>query len=38
MSEILLAFLVIGVLYVADADRLQELMDHLRELMVWLAE
>ena len=38
MSEILLAFLVIGVLYVADAERLQGLMDRLRELMAWLAE
>ena len=38
MAEILLAFLVIGVLVVADPDRLQSLFERARELMAWLAE
>jgi hypothetical protein len=38
MAEIALAILVVGVLFVADPDRLQNLMDRLRELSVWLAE
>ena len=36
--EILLAFLVIGVLVVADPERLQTLIERARELMAWLAE
>ena len=38
MDEILLAFLVVGVLVVADPDRLQALIDRVRELVAWLAE
>jgi hypothetical protein len=38
MDEILLAFLVVGVLVVADPDRLQALIDRVRELVTWLAE
>jgi hypothetical protein len=38
MGEIALAVLVVGVLIVADPDRLQLIIDRFRELMVWLAE
>ena len=38
MSEIGIAILVVGVLLVADPDRLQSLLDRVRELMNWLAE
>ena len=38
MSELALAFLVIGVLFVADPDRLQLVIDRVRELIAWLAE
>ncbi|MGE3983889.1 MAG: hypothetical protein AB7G38_06935 [Dehalococcoidia bacterium] len=38
MDEILLGFLVIGVLVVADPDRLQTVIDRVHELIAWLAE
>ncbi len=38
MPEIGIAILVIGVLVVADPDRLQTLIDKLHDLMTWLAE
>jgi hypothetical protein len=38
MPEIALGILVIGVLFVADPDRLQLLLERLRELSAWLAE
>jgi len=38
MSEILLGVLVIGVLFVADTDRLQTAIDRLRDLITWLGE
>jgi hypothetical protein len=38
MAEIAVGILVIGVLFVADADRLQAAIDRLRELATWLAE
>jgi hypothetical protein len=38
VGEISLAILVFGVLLVADPDRLQTLMDRVRELINWLAE
>ena len=38
MAELGLAILVIGVLLVADPDRLQALLDRIRELSAWLAE
>ena len=38
MSEIMLAFLVVGVLFIADPDRLQLVMERLRDLAAWLSE
>jgi hypothetical protein len=38
MAEISVAILVIGVLLIADPERLQKLMDRVRELINWLAE
>ena len=38
MAEIGLAILILGVLVVADPERLQSLLDRLRDLMNWLAE
>ncbi len=38
MAEISLAILVVGVLLVADPERLQRLMDRVREMINWLAE
>ncbi len=38
MDEILLGFLVIGVLVVADPDRLQTVIDRIHELITWLSE
>lgn len=38
MAELGLGILVIGVLLVADPDRLQALLDRIRELSAWLAE
>ena len=38
MAEIALGILVIGVLFVSDPDRLQLVLERLRELSVWLAE
>lgn len=38
MDEILLGFLVIGVLVVADPDRLQTVIDRIHDLIAWLAE
>jgi hypothetical protein len=38
MAEITLAFFVIGVLLIADPDRLQYIIDRVRELAAWLAE
>jgi hypothetical protein len=38
MDEILLGILVVGVLVVADPDRLQALLDRIQELVAWLAE
>ena len=38
MSEILLGFLVIGVLVISDPERLQVLIDRVQVLMAWLAE
>jgi hypothetical protein len=38
MAEISVAILVIGVLLVADPERLQALIDRLREVLAWLAE
>jgi hypothetical protein len=38
MAEIALALFVVGVLFIADPDRLQAVIDQLRELAAWLAE
>ena len=38
MGEIWIALLIIGVLFIADPDRLQALLDKLRDLSAWLAE
>lgn len=38
MAEIGLGILVIGVLLIADPERLTALLDRVRELMAWLAE
>jgi hypothetical protein len=38
VAEISLAILVFGVLLVADPERLQKLMDRVREVINWLAE
>jgi hypothetical protein len=38
VPEIPLAMLVIGVLFVADSERLQAAIERIRELIAWLAE
>ena len=38
VGEIAIALLVIGVLFISDPDRLQSIIDRLREFSAWLAE
>ena len=38
MAEIGIGILVVGVLLVADPERLQSLIDRVREVLAWLAE
>ena len=38
MGEIAIVLLLVGVLLIADPQRLQYVMDKLRELSAWLAE
>jgi hypothetical protein len=38
MAEIAIGILVVGVLLIADPDRLQQLMDRVRDVINWLAE
>jgi hypothetical protein len=38
VGEIAIALLLAGVLLIADPDRLQYLVDKLRQLSAWLAE
>ena len=38
MAEISVAILVVGGLLVADPERLQALIDRVREVLAWLAE
>jgi hypothetical protein len=38
MGEIAVALLLAGVLLIADPDRLQVLLEKLRQLSAWLAE
>jgi hypothetical protein len=38
MAEIAVALLIVGVLLIADPERLQYLLERLRQLSAWLAE
>jgi hypothetical protein len=38
MAEIAVALLIAGVLLIADPERLQYLLERLRQLSTWLAE
>jgi glucose uptake protein GlcU len=38
VGEIAIAILVIGVLFISDPDRLQRIIERLREFSAWLAE
>jgi hypothetical protein len=38
MAEIALGLFLVAVLFIADPDRLQTVMDQVRELAAWLAE
>ena len=38
MAEISLGLLILGVLIIAEPERLQALLERLRELVNWLAE
>jgi hypothetical protein len=38
MAELSLGILIVGVILVTDPDRLQILLDRLRDLINWLAE
>jgi hypothetical protein len=38
VGEVVIAALVIGVLFISDPDRLQRIIDRLREFSAWLAE
>jgi hypothetical protein len=38
VGEVAVALLIVGVLLIADPERLQYLMDKLRQLSAWLAE
>jgi hypothetical protein len=38
MAEVWLAILVAGVLFIADPERLQALIDRIRDIANWLAE
>jgi hypothetical protein len=38
MAEIAVALLIAGVLLIADPERLQYLLERLRQLSAWLAE
>jgi hypothetical protein len=38
MAEIAIALLITGVLLIADPERLQYLLERLRQLSAWLAE
>ena len=36
--EIAIAIVIIGALLIADHDRLQQVIERVRQLMIWLAE
>jgi hypothetical protein len=38
MAEIALGIFLVGVLFIADPDRLQSVIDQVREFAAWLAE
>jgi hypothetical protein len=38
MGEIAIGLLIIGVLFISDPERLQNILDRLREFAAWLAE
>jgi hypothetical protein len=38
MPELALGILIVGVLLIADPDRLQRLLDRCRDLIAWLGE
>ena len=38
MAELSIGILIFGVLTIADPERLQQIIDRLRELATWLAE
>jgi hypothetical protein len=38
MGELAIGLLIIGVLFISDPDRLQNIIDRLREFTAWLAE
>jgi hypothetical protein len=38
VGEIAIVILLIGVLFIADPDRLQAVIDRVREISAWLAE
>lgn len=38
MAEVLVAFLIVGVLFVSDPERLQDVLNRIREFSAWLAE
>jgi hypothetical protein len=38
VTEIFIAILITGVLFISDPDRLQAVLDRIREFSVWLAE
>jgi hypothetical protein len=38
MAEIMLALLFAGVLFIAEPERLQMVLDRVREVAAWLAE
>ena len=38
VGEIAIAILLIGVLFIADPERLQSVIDRIREISAWLAE
>lgn len=38
VTEILIAILITGVLFISDPERLQRVLDRLREFSAWLAE
>jgi hypothetical protein len=38
VTEIIIAILITGVLFISDPDRLQQVIERVREFSTWLAE